>query len=105
MRYFLITERNLNIKGNRYYGAFVFLVCTLLWQLFDVNEIEDFVFRLIKVTEYQPIDNSIVVGVFVSLCALWFADRSSTKDIIFRHKDSDRYIFERSSNNKYNFCA
>lgn len=73
---------------------FVFLVCTLLWQLFDVNEIEDFVFRLIKVTEYQPIDNSIVVGVFVSLCALWFADRSSTKDIIFRHKDSDRYILK-----------
>ena len=90
----LITERNLNIKGNRYYGFFVFLVCILLWQLFDVNGIEDFVFRLIKVTEYQPIDNSIVVGVFVSLCALWFADRSSTKDIIFRHKDSNRYILK-----------
>lgn len=90
----LITEQYFSIKGNRYYGFIVYTVCIFLWQLFDVSRIEDLVFRLSKVVEYQQIDKAIVIGSIVSLSALWFADRSSTKDIIFRHRDSARYILK-----------
>ena len=90
----LITERYFSIKGNRYYGIWVVTVCILLWQLFDVDGIDDFVFRLSRCIEYQPIDTSIIIGCIVALGVLWFADRSSTKEIIFRHRNTGRYIMK-----------
>lgn len=90
----LITERYLCIKGNRYYGIWVVTVCILLWQLFDVDGIDDFVFCLSRCIEYQPIDTSIIIGCIVALGVLWFADRSFTKEIIFRHRNTGRYIMK-----------
>ena len=90
----LITERYFCIKGNRYYGIWVVTVCILLWQLFDVDGIDDFVFRLSRCIEYQPIDTSIIIGCVVALGVLWFADRSFTKEIVFRHRNTGRYIMK-----------
>lgn len=90
----LITERYFSIKGNRYYGIWVITVCILLWQLFDVDGIDDFMFRLSRCIEYQPIDTSLIIGCIVALGVLWFADRSSTKEIIFRHRNTGRYIMK-----------
>ena len=90
----LIAERHFCIKGNRLYGVVVFIVCILLWQLFDIDDIDDFVFRLLRCIEYQPIDMSIVIGCIVSFGMLWFADRKSTKEVIFRHRNTGRYILK-----------
>lgn len=90
----LIAERHFSIKGNRYYGVVVFMISILLWQLFDVNSIEDFALRLLRCIEYQPIDTRVIIGSIVSLGVLWFADRSSTKSVIFRHRNTNRYILK-----------
>ena len=90
----LIAERHFSIKGNRYYGVVVFMISILLWQLFDVNSIEDFALRLLRCIEYQPIDTRVIIGSIVSLGVLWFADRGSTKSVIFRHRDTGRYILK-----------
>ena len=90
----LIAERHFCFKGNRYYGVVVFMISILLWQLFDVNSIEDFALRLLRCIEYQPIDTRVIIGCIVSLGVLWFADRSSTKSVIFRHRNTNRYILK-----------
>lgn len=90
----LIAERHFSIKGNRYYGVVVFMISILLWQLFDVNSIEDFALRLLRCIEYQPIDTSIIIGCIVSLGVLWFADKTSTKSIIFAHRNTSQYILK-----------
>lgn len=90
----LIAERHFSIKRNRYYGVVVFMISILLWQLFDVNSIEDFALRLLRCIEYQPIDTRVIIGSIVSLGVLWFADRGSTKSVIFRHRNTGRYILK-----------
>ena len=70
------------------------MISILLWQLFDVNSIEDFALRLLRCIEYQPIDTRVIIGSIVSLGVLWFADRSSTKSVIFRHRNTNRYILK-----------
>ena len=90
----LIAERHFSIKRNRYYGVVVFMISILLWQLFDVNSIEDFALRLLRRIEYQPIDTRVIIGSIVSLGVLWFADRGSTKSVIFRHRNTGRYILK-----------
>lgn len=90
----LIVERHFSIKRNRYYGVVVFMISILLWQLFDVNSIEDFALRLLRCIEYQPIDTRVIIGSIVSLGVLWFADRGSTKSVIFRHRNTGRYILK-----------
>lgn len=90
----LIAERHFSIKRNRYYGVVVFMISILLWQLFDVNSIEDFALRLLRCIEYQPIDTRVIIGSIVSLGVLWFADRGSTKSVIFRHGNTGRYILK-----------
>ena len=90
----LIAERHFCIKRNRYYGVVVFMISILLWQLFDVNSIEDFALRLLRCIEYQPIDTRVIIGSIVSLGVLWFADRGSTKSVIFRHRNTGRYILK-----------
>ena len=90
----LIAERHFSIKRNRYYGVVVFMISILLWQLFDVNSIEDFALRLLRCIEYQPIDTRGIIGSIVSLGVLWFADRGSTKSVIFRHRNTGRYILK-----------
>ena len=90
----LIAERHISIKRNRYYGVVVFMISILLWQLFDVNSIEDFALRLLRCIEYQPIDTRVIIGSIVSLGVLWFADRGSTKSVIFRHRNTGRYILK-----------
>ena len=90
----LIAERHFSIKGNRYYGVVVFMIIVLLWQLFDVNSIEDFALRLLRCIEYQPFDTTIVIGSIVSLGVLWFADRESIKAAIFQHRNTGRYILK-----------
>lgn len=90
----LIAERHFSIKRNRYYGVLVFMISILLWQLFDVNSIEDFALRLLRCIEYQPIDTRVIIGSIVSLGVLWFADRGSTKSVIFRHRNTGRYILK-----------
>lgn len=90
----LIAERHFRIKGNRYYGVVVFMICIFLWQLFDVNSIEDFGLRLSRCIEYQPINTSIIIGSIISLGVLWFADRESTKSVIFTHRNTSRYILK-----------
>lgn len=90
----LIAERHFSIKRNRYYGVVVFMISILLWQLFDVNSIEDFALRLLRCIEYQPIDTRVIIGSIVSLGILWFADRGSTKSVIFRHRNTGRYILK-----------
>lgn len=90
----LIIERHFFIKGNRLYRIAVFMISILLWQLFDVNSIEDFALRISKCIECQPIDTSIVIGSIVSLGILWFADRESTKTVIFTHRNTSRYILK-----------
>lgn len=90
----LIAERHFSIKRNRYYGVVVFMISILLWQLFDVNSIEDFALRLLRCIEYQPIDTRVIIGSIVSLGVLWFADRGSIKSVIFRHRNTDRYILK-----------
>ena len=90
----LIAERHFSIKRNRYYGVVVFTISILLWQLFDVNSIEDFALRLLRCIEYQPIDTRVIIGSIVSLGVLWFADRGSTKSVIFRHRNTGRYILK-----------
>ena len=73
------------------------MISILLWQLFDVNSIEDFAIRLSRCIEFQPIDTSVIIGSIVSLGVLWFADRVSTKEIIFRHRNTSRYILKEVS--------
>lgn len=90
----LIAERHFSIKGNRYYGVVVFMISILLWQLFDVNSIEDFALRLLRCIEYQPIDTRVIIGSIVSLGVLWFADSGSTKSVIFTHRNTNRYILK-----------
>lgn len=90
----LIAERHFSIKRNRYYGVVVFMISILLWQLFDVNSIEDFALCLLRCIEYQPIDTRVIIGSIVSLGVLWFADRGSTKSVIFRHRNTGRYILK-----------
>lgn len=90
----LIAERHFSIKGNRYYGVVVFMISILLWQLFDVNSIEDFALRLLRCIEYQPVDTRVIIGSVVSLGVLWFADRGFTKSVIFTHRNTKRYIFK-----------
>ena len=90
----LIAERHFRIKGNRYYGVVVFMICIFLWQLFDVNSIEDFGLRLSRCIEYQPINTSIIIGSIISLGVLWFVDRESTKSVIFTHRNTSRYILK-----------
>lgn len=90
----LIAERKLCIKGNRLYGVGVFMICILLWQLFDVNSIEDFGLRLKRCIECQPINTSIIIGSIISLGVLWFADRESTKSVIFTHRNTGRYVLK-----------
>ena len=90
----LIAERHFSIKRNRYYRVVVFMISILLWQLFDVNSIEDFALRLLRCIEYQPIDTRVIIGSIVSLGVLWFADRGSTKSVIFRHRNTGRYILK-----------
>ena len=90
----LIAEQHFSIKGNRYYGVVVFMISILLWQLFDVNSIEDFALRLLRCIEYQPFDTTIVIGSIVSLGVLWFADRESIKAAIFQHRNTGRYILK-----------
>ena len=90
----LRAERHFSIKRNRYYGVVVFMISILLWQLFDVNSIEDFALRLLRCIEYQPIDTTIVIGSIVSLGVLWFADRESIKAAIFQHRNTGRYILK-----------
>lgn len=90
----LIAERHFSIKGNRYYGVVVFMISILLWQLFDVNSIEDFALRLLRCIEYHPIDTRVIIGSIVSLGVLWFADSGSTKSVIFTHRNTNRYILK-----------
>lgn len=90
----LIAERYFSIKGNRYYGVVVFMISILLWQLFDVNSIEDFTLRLLRCIDYQPVDTRVIIGSIVSLGVLWFADRGSTKSVIFTHRNTNRYILK-----------
>ena len=90
----LIAERHFSIKRNRYYGVVVFMISILLWQLFDVNSIEDFALRLLRCIEYQPIDTRVIIGSIVSLGILWFADSGSTKSVIFTHRNTNRYILK-----------
>ena len=70
------------------------MISILLWQLFDVNSIDDFALRLSRCIECQPIDTRVIIGSIVSLAVLWFADRSSTKAIIFQHMNTGQYILK-----------
>lgn len=90
----LVAERYFSIKGNRYYRVVVFMISILLWQLFDVDSIEDFALRLSRCIEYQLIDTRVIIGSIVSLGVLWFADKTFTKSIIFAHRNTGRYILK-----------
>lgn len=90
----LIVERRFCVKGNRFYSVLVFMVCIILWQLFDVSGIDEFALRLSRCIEYQIIDTNIVLGSIVSLGVLWFADKRSTTEIIFTHRSTSRYILK-----------
>lgn len=91
---FVIMEHVFKINGNRLYGMLVFLVCCLLWQLFEVTNIQAFSDGLKRITEYQPINCSIAVGFVCSILALVFTDRKVVKNIIFHHQDSSRYVLK-----------
>ena len=90
----LIVERHFCIKGNRLYRVVVFVICILLWQLFNVNSIEGFALRLSRCIECQPIDISAVICSILSIGVLWFANRGFTNEIIFRHRNTGRYILK-----------
>lgn len=95
--FLVIIERILNIRGNRFYGLYVFTISIMLWQLFDVADVNEFANRIARIFIWQPINGKIIIGTIVSLVALWFAERNTIKRIIFTHKNTPRYILKETT--------
>lgn len=93
----LIIERLFRIKGGRLYGLVVCAVSITLWQLFDVENVSEFITRLCSICTWNPIESRLIVGTIISAIALWFAERKATKNIIFIHSSSPRYILKEAS--------